>query len=192
LTVVDSLLVSVTLNPTTVLGGSTSIGTVKIKDKAQQSSITVTLSSNNTAAVVPTTVVVPAGATSATFTVTTVGVPTQTVATISATLGITLTAQLTINPPALTTLVLAPTSVVGGSPSVGTVTLSGPAPAGGAVIQLSSNQSAATVPATVTVLAGQTTANFTINTQAVTTQTAATISATLGGTTLTAGLTIQT
>jgi hypothetical protein len=63
--------------------------------------------------------------------------------------------------------------------TTGTVTLSGPAPAGGAVVTLSSsNSAAASVPANVTVAAGNTTANFTIQTSPVGSNTDVTISAT--------------
>jgi hypothetical protein len=84
--------------------------------------------------------------------------------------------------PTLSTLALNPTSVVGGSSSQGTVTLTGVAPSGGASVTLSSsNTSAATVPASVAVAAGATTTNFTVTTKSVTTSTAVTITASYGG-----------
>src|SRR5437867_10850672 len=61
------------------------------------------------------------------------------------------------NPPGsgtLSALTLSPTSVNGGSSSTGTVTLSGPAASGGAVVNLSSSASAAMVPSRVTVVQG--------------------------------------
>lgn len=64
----------------------------------------------------------------------------------------------------MTSLALAPPSLRGGLTSVGTVTLAGAAPAGGAVINLTSNKSNAVVPSTVTVAAGATSANFNITT----------------------------
>ncbi len=85
---------------------------------------------------------------------------------------------------------LNPTSVNGGSSSTGTVTLSGPAPSGGAVVYLTSSSFAATVPASVTVMSGAASANFTVNTSAVTTSTPVTISASYAGATKTATLTI--
>src|SRR5467141_1448548 len=69
--------------------------------------------------------------------------------------------------PTLSSVALNPMSVTGGSPSTGTVTLSGPAPSGGAVVSLSSdNKAVAAVPASgsVTVAAGATTATFPVNT----------------------------
>ena len=68
-------------------------------------------------------------------------------------------------PPPLQTPTFSPASIRGGTSSTGTVALAGPAPAGGAVISLlNSNPSAATVPATVTIPGGQTSATFTVTT----------------------------
>jgi hypothetical protein len=84
-----------------------------------------------------------------------------------------------------------PSQVVGGNPSTGTVTLATAAPEGGAVVDLSSsNSAAATVPATVTVPAGATSANFTVSTSAVAFETSSRISATLDGVTRNATLTV--
>ena len=97
------------------------------------------------------------------------------------------------NPPApvtLSSVALNPGSVTGGSPSSGMVTLSGAAVSAGAVVNLSSNNASATVPASVTVAAGYTSATFSVNTTAVTTSTPATISASYGGATKTATLTV--
>src|SRR6266542_4125221 len=67
------------------------------------------------------------------------------------------TATFTVNNPTLQSLGLSPTTVTGGQNSTGTATLTGAAPAGGAVVSVSSNVTAAAqVPAsgTVTVPAG--------------------------------------
>src|SRR6266513_1618560 len=94
--------------------------------------------------------------------------------------------------PTLSSIALNPTSVTGGSPSTGTVSLSGPAPSGGAAVSLSSdNTTAATVPASVTVTAGASSATFTVSTSAVTASTPVTISASYAGATKTASLTVQ-
>jgi len=64
-----------------------------------------------------------------------------------------------------TSLVLNPQFVVGPLPSIGTVNLAAPAPAGGTVVNLvSSKRSVATVPASVIVPEGATQANFSIST----------------------------
>jgi hypothetical protein len=99
------------------------------------------------------------------------------------------------NPPpgsaTLSSVGLNPATVTGGSPSTGTVTLSGPASGYGATVNLSSNASAAAVPASVTVAAGASSANFTVTTSnAVTASTSVTITASYGGTMKTASLTV--
>jgi hypothetical protein len=82
--------------------------------------------------------------------------------------------------------------VTGGNSSTGTITLSGPAPTGGLVVTLASNNTAAaTVPASVTVPAGATGATFTISTKAVTASTGVLVSATGGGVTRSATLTVN-
>jgi fibronectin type 3 domain-containing protein len=95
---------------------------------------------------------------------------------------------------ALVSLALNPTTVTAPASSTGTVTLSGPAPAGGLAVTLtSSDRRKATVPATVTVAAGQSTATFTVTTltgQLGGGQNPVTITATLAGTGRTAVLNI--
>jgi len=139
------------------------------------------------------------GSGSSTMTVTTASTtPTGTFSlTITGTSGTstnTTTITLTVTPPPLPTvssLTLNPTSVVGGmQSSTGTVTLSGPAPAGGAQVLLSSSNGAASVPSSATVPAGATSATFTVNTSFVLSTTSANISASYNGTTQTASLTI--
>jgi hypothetical protein len=100
------------------------------------------------------------------------------------------TAGLTILAPQLASLVLKPTTVVGGKSSTGTVRISSPAPVGGLTITLSSNSGSANLPATVKIPAGETSAAFTVKTSKVSAQAAAVISASLTGTTQTGALTI--
>ena len=98
------------------------------------------------------------------------------------------------NPPGsgtLSALTLSPTSVNGGSSSTGTVTLSGPAASGGAVVNLSSSASAAMVPLSVTVVQGYNSATFTVNTTTVSASTPVTITAAYAGVTKTASLTVM-
>jgi len=192
-------LASLAVNPASVVGGNSSTGTVTLSGPAPAGGAQVALSSSNTTvARTPASVTIAAGASSATFTVSTSVVSASTTANISATRdGISKTASLTVKPvpppsPTPTSLTLSPTSVVGGNGSTGTVTLSGLAPAGGAQIALSSsNTSVARVPASVTVAAGATTATFTASTSVVTASTAVTLSAAYGGVTRSASLTVQ-
>lgn len=188
---------SVTLNPTTVVGGASSTGTVTLSGPAPTGGAQITLASNNGAASVPSSVTVSAGSASATFQVNTTAVAASTSVSISASYGgASAMATLTVTPaaatlPTLSSLTLNPTSVVGGAQSsTGTVTLSGPAPAGGAQITLASDNGAASVPPSVTVPAGATSATFTVSTSAVLVATSATVSASYNGTTQTATLSI--
>jgi hypothetical protein len=96
-------------------------------------------------------------------------------------------------PPAvsLSSFAVNPTSVTGGNSSTGTVTLSGPAPAGGAQVMLSSsNTAAARVPSSVAIAAGATTATFAVSTSAVSSSSSVSISASYSGVTMTALLTV--
>jgi len=157
---------SLMLNPTSVTGGSTSTGTVKLSAPAPSTGELVSLSSSSLDAKVPTSVTVPAGQTSATFTITTTSYPSTVDSTITARAGsVSQTAVLTITAPVLSSVSLNPTTVTGGTTSTGTVTLTGPAPAGGAVVSLVSSSADATVPATVTIAAGATSATFTVTTK---------------------------
>ncbi len=90
----------------------------------------------------------------------------------------------------LSSVTLNPINVVGGTTSQGTAFLTGAAPAGGAVVTLSSSSSAATVPASVTVPAGSSNATFAVSTVSVTASTSATITGAFGGATRSATLTV--
>ena len=98
----------------------------------------------------------------------------------------------TVNQLLLSSLSLSPSPVVGGTPSTGTVTLSGPAPSGGATLALtSSNPAVASVPTSVTVAGGAKTATFTVTTKRVKTSTSVTISAVYSGVNKQASLKVQ-
>ena len=183
------------VNPTSVPGGTSATGTVTLGSAAPTGGIAVSLSSSLPGAVsVPATVTVPAGATSASFTATTFAVgntTAQLVATLGdtmlfAALGVTQASSVT-----LSALTLNPTTVTGGSSSTGTVTLSAAAPTGGAVVNLSDNSAAATVPASVTVSAGTTSRTFSVTTSVVASPTPITISGSFGGATRSATLTVN-
>jgi uncharacterized repeat protein (TIGR03803 family) len=190
---------SLALNPASVAGGGSSTGTVTLSASAPSGGTVVALSSSSTSiATVPSSVTVPAGSTSARFSVSTQSVPAATSAVITATLGgSSKQATLTINPPApatavsLSALTLNPTTVRGGDPSQSTVTLSGAAPSGGVVVTLATSNSAmATVPASITVPAGQSSATFKVNTGRPASNTSVTVSAVYNGVTKTASLTV--
>ena len=192
-TIQPSTLSALNLNPTTVTGASTSTGTVTLSAAAPARGTTVTLSSNSVSlATVPASVTVAGGATSATFTITTAAVTKSTSVTISASLnGTTKTANLNLQQLALKSISLSPTSVIGGNASTGTVTLNGPAAAGGSVVTISSSNSAkASAPANVTVAAGATSATFAVTTVPVSGSASVKISASFNGATQNANLTV--
>jgi hypothetical protein len=173
-----SPLISLSLDPTYVVYGASSTGTVTLVTAAPEGGTTISLSSDApTVATVPTSVTVPAGATTANFTITSDLV--TRIVRISATLEeVTLSANLAVYATALNSLSVNPAIVSAGTPATGTVQLWAPAPAGGATIALSSSDVAvAVVPPSVTVPAGATTANFAVSTGLVTSPTTVTISA---------------
>jgi len=194
LTVVPPVITAVTLSPTSVTGGLTnSTGTVTLDVNAPTGGTVVTLGSDSAAATVLASVTVAAGAKTATFTATSHPVATVTTANISVSYnGGTLSTPLTVNPPAVSSVGLSPSSVTGGLNSTGTVTLNTAAPTGGITVTLTSgNTAVATVPASVTVAATATTATFTITTTPVVTTATSLISASFNGGTQSATLAVN-
>jgi hypothetical protein len=75
-------------------------------------------------------------------------------------------AALTVTPVKLLSLTLNPATVVGGNGSTATVSLSGPAPAAGILVTLSSSQkNVAQVPVNILIPAGAVTGTFAITTK---------------------------
>lgn len=190
---------SLTLNPTSVNGGNTSTGEIILSAPAPSGGAVFSLSSSNTSvATVPPSVSIAAGSTMAAFPVSTNATSNSTTVTISASnSGLTQTASLTVTPqpppggPTLSSLSFTPNPVVGGSPSLGAVTLSRPAPNGGALVSLSSsNPAVVTVPPSVTIPAGATSASFPTTTSSVTASTKVPIGASYAGVTQTSSLTV--
>jgi len=192
LTINPQWLKSLQFSPSAVTGGSSSTGSVMLTSPAPVGGLTITLTNTQAAAIVPATVNIGAGKTSATFSVNTTPVVSSVNASIVASVGTaSATGILAINAPALTSLKLNPTTVTGGKSSTGTVTISGPAPTAGLVVMLSSNLSAATVPKSITIAAGKTTGVFAVSTFKVTSTESATISATAGGSSKSVNLTLH-
>jgi hypothetical protein len=196
LTVRPAALSSVKLYPPAVTGGyGNNNNRVTLDGPAGPGGVVVNLASTDSLLVsVPAQVTVPSGQTYVLFPIATTGVAEPATASITATLaGVTKAAILTVNPPDLKTLTLSPASITGGVVSTSNkVLLNAPAPAGGAVVMLSSsNPSAAAVPASVTVLSGQTYALFPITTASVDTMKPVTISASYRGVITTSDVTVQ-
>ena len=186
---------TVSVNPVSVNGGTAATGTVTLGSPAPAGGVVVALTSGSAAAVVPASVTVPAGATTATFAISTTSVVATTPAAITASsLGVSKTTTLTVNPVAVTfsTLTLSPTSVRGGrANSTATITLSAVTPTALVVNLASSNTAAARVPLTATVPAGARTVTFTVTSVTGTTNRTTVISGTALGVTRSATLTVQ-
>jgi hypothetical protein len=192
----SAILASLSVSPASVIGGQSATGSVTLSGPAPGGGAMVNLLSANAAATVPAAVTVPANATAAKFSVTTSVVNALSAGNITANYaGITKTTSLSVQPAPsvkLLSLTLNATTVTGGLGSVGTVLLSGPAPVGGVVVVLaSSNPNKASVPATITVLGGSTSAVFNVTTATVKRKTVASITGSYGGLTKKAALTIK-
>jgi len=178
-------LTSMTVSPSSVAGGQSATGTVTLTGAAPSSGAVVSLSSANPAASVPSSVTIPANASSTNFTVSTTPVASTTAGNITATyLGVSESVTLTVTastPAVLSSLTLNPTTVVGGSNSVGTVTLNKITPTATVVTLTSSKPVKASVPANVTVPAGASSASFNITTAPTTKKISASITASYGG-----------
>jgi len=183
---------SFSITPTSVAGGASAAGSLRLSSTAPTGGTVVTLASSDAAAQVPASITIPAGQATGSFTVTTVAVATNHTATITATAGTsTASVTMTVNAPTITSVALAPASITAGAGSTGTVTLSAAAAAGGAVIALSSSLPAsASVPATVTVPAGASTATFAVSTVPAVSASSAIITGSLNGLSRTATLAI--
>ncbi|HEX3183428.1 MAG TPA: VCBS repeat-containing protein [Pyrinomonadaceae bacterium] len=194
---------SVSATPSTIESGSSSEIRITLNAGAVAPSggFTFSVSSSNSAVLsVPSSVFMPAGTSNVRFSATARNLTTTQNVTIrirndrlgrrdvvvTVTRGTPAPAPLT-----LSSLALASSSVVGGNSVQGVVTLSAVAPSA-TVVNLASNNAAASVPASVTVLAGASSASFIVNTTAVNATTSATISGTFGGVTRSATLTINT
>lgn len=193
LTVQPATIVGLTLQPAAIIGSTPVNGAVTINAPAPAGGASVALASDNPAASVPASVIVPAGATSATFTVLTSAVPAATQVTISASYGGNAQlATLDITPPTPSLLVLSPFTLTGGTTSRASLSLTGPAPAGGLTVSLSSGDSAvASVPSSVTVPANSTSASFFVQTTPVATNQQVLIQASYAGVSKSATLTVK-
>jgi hypothetical protein len=139
----------------------------------------------------PATVTVPAGATTAHFTVTSSGVNANTVVTLIGKLG-TSSAQgaFTIVPPVLSNLTFSASTAQGGNGLTGTISLNGPAGSAGIVVKLTGGNGSVGFPATVTIPAGQSSATFSMTSSSVSANVIEKITATAGTVVRTVNVTI--
>ena len=180
-------------SPATTQGTEQSTGTVILSRPAPAGGLVAVLKSNKpTEVVVPASVTVPAGSKTAQFTATTtpgnLGGITYVTAAVpggQATGFLTLTANAA-------TLAFSPAGLAGGQATTGSLTLLGPASLAAATVTLtSSNPSLVSVPASAPIAAGAILAQFTATAQAaVAAPTPVTITASVGGLTTTAVVTV--
>jgi len=188
---------TLTLNPGSVIGGNSAMGSITLADSAPVGGVTIVLNSSDvTSARVPPFITIPNGLSFNGFPIETSRVSGGRTVTISAMYqGLTATAPFTVNalpPPTLSSLTISPNTITGGLSTQGTVTLAAPAPVGGILVGLSSSAlNIAQVPPSVTVQQGFTTAIFTVNTIRVPVAEVATITATAAGITRSAVVTVQ-
>ena len=171
--------VSLSLQPSTLVGGRVVNATVRLNVPAPGDDVTIELSSPNAAGVsFPSSVRIPSGATSATFTISTSPTDFASAVTISATLDAeTATSRtLQINAAKLSGLSV-PTTMRKNSSANGTIRLDG-ASTGNYVVNLSSDNAAVSVPSSVQIAPNATGATFVITSQNVAVSTPVTITAT--------------
>ena len=180
--------------PNVVVGGGTSVGTVTLTDVAPAGGTVITLSSSSPDLQMPPTVTVLAGNTSATFNITTTRVSSNENVTLTTTLGSkTLSTGFTIVASvAVHYVVVAPSTVTGGTSTVGSVFLTTVAPPSGTVVSLTSSDPCAQVPLTVTVAPGDLSANFNITTTPGASNTSLSMTASLNGKSVNYGLLVAT
>jgi hypothetical protein len=168
--------------PNPVAGGNPVRCRVNIATTAPAGGTLIQLSSGNpNLATLPVTATIPAGQTYVDISVGSTPVRSNASVVLTAVSGSS-TQSITLNivPPALSAL-NSPASVLSGKAAGGSVYITGPAPAGGFAISMaSSNQSLATVPASVTIPAGAISNTFLVDAGSVPSSSTVTISATDG------------
>ena len=169
-----------------VSSGQPFTGTVTLSAGALLGGATITLASDTPGvAAVPASITIPFGSTTGSFTGMAGPVAGPATVTITAAFnGIARTGTLSVLPgPVLSVnFTLSPYAMVGpGVVTTGTISLNQPAPPGGVTVALTSNSSAAKLPATATVAAGQTSASFSVQGNSVSATTPVVLTATYSG-----------
>ena len=184
--------VSVTLLKDPLFSGETTLVAVQLTAAVPAGGATINLSSSNPGAVpVPATIAMPGNTAWTQFQVQAGQVNAPTPVTLTATLNsASASAQFTVQPPALKSLTISPATISGGAQPQGIVMLNGQAPAGGAVVSLSSSSPMVSPPASVTVAPGSFSASFPIPTSGVTANTTATVTASFGSASVQAQVTL--
>jgi len=156
---------SLSISTPSVLGGASAKGKITL-NRIVDEDTTVTLSTTSDVLSLPANIIVASGASSVTFDVPTHAVDASTSVSLRATFdGGEMANSFTVLPASKVTLRFAPDKVSGGQSAIGTVTLNGKAGPGGVIVHLvSDHPSLADMDDTVTVLPGEKTATFMVNT----------------------------
>jgi len=175
--------VSVKLAKDPLYSGETTPVAVQLTAAVPAGGATISLSSSNPGAFpVPATVTMPGNTAWMQFQVQAGQVTAPTPVTLTATLNSgSATAQFTLQPTSLKSLTISPSTISGGAQPQGIVMLNGQAPAGGALVTLTSNSPSVSPPGSVLVEAGGFSASFAIPTSTVTANTTATVTASYAG-----------
>ena len=156
---------ALTLNPASMNGKGTTTATVTLFGPADKDGLMVYIQSSNGNASVPSSVKVPEGQSSVTFPISTQWVRALTPVTILVKSGaITKTAVLNIQAPAVSAFTVLPGNLIGGTPAVGTVTLSFESPPFGTVVQLVGDAPNVSFQGSLSIPAGKTSGTFNIRT----------------------------
>ena len=184
LTVALPVITSISATPSVLVGDNTGSILAALKGPAGPSGLKVTLSSSSTFGNVPTSVIVPAGATSASINFTPKSVAAPLVVTLHGVTGSTsATTTFKINPVPnhIVSIKIAPTSVVGPGGETATITFSGPSAPTGTTVVLKSIGPISGLPPTVNSAPSAISVTVYFSSSPVDTKTIARITGTTGG-----------
>jgi hypothetical protein len=173
---------SLSVDPSMVRDGATATGTVTLAFSDGDTTVLL-FSSDTSVATVPAQIIVPAGATSATFPIATNAAAPDTIVQITAWVGNTpRSANLSVNAarpagPSLTAVSVIPKTLTGGSPATGTITFTAATPEGANVQLSTSNPALVQVPAERVIDKGKASNALPVTTKPVSANTTVTITA---------------
>jgi len=180
--------------PNTFAGCQNVTGYVSSATPAPKGGLVISLSDNLAAASVPPTVTIPPGAIGAKFTISTMPVTSVQSGVITATHGgRTVSQDLSIRPIGVSAITLTPSTVKGGNPVTGNVTLECNAATGSISVALSSDNTAVANPvlSTITIPKGQSSKAFQVTTKHVSSRVKVVITASANGVSKTANLNVN-
>jgi outer membrane protein assembly factor BamB len=179
--------------PSPIVSATSGTGTIYLNGPVPSGTWNISISSSSSnLTLTPATVSIISPASSGTFNYKAKTVLTASTVKITATYnGASISETVSLIPIQVASVTFNPTSVVGLTDPTGTVTINSPAPTGGTHVDLAtSNDAVAGIPSYVTVLKGHTSVTFKASTHAVNANSSVSISATAGGVTKSAALTV--